>query len=218
MTLNGATWGAYNGVGLSIDATLFVSLALNSSSGVPYLAYTYQDVDGSDRVSIITYNAAGWVDVGTAGFAEVIPSYVQLALNSSGVPYVAFSDMGNGGKASLMQFDGTTWLQAGSAAASDDIAWGISLALNASGQPYLAYNNIGTNSKARVRRLNGSVWEDVGTANFSPDDVDNINLALSRSGTPYLAYSDLDSKISLMQFNSNSSRAMPWLDLLLRKK
>ena len=61
---------------------------------------------------------ADWEQVGEAGFLAGQASYSSLAIDSSGNPYVAYSDGANGWKANVMRFNGTSWEQVGGVAFS----------------------------------------------------------------------------------------------------
>ncbi len=218
-TLNGTTWGAFNGAGMSVDSASYVSLSLNSG-GMPYLAYLYPDVGNISKISAVRYDGTGWPQVGTAGFAIAEDDRIVLALNSSNVPYLAYSDGNKTGNISVMKFNDSAWEQVGTNGFSDRAATDISLAIDSKNTPYVAYSEcMATGCEARVMQLNGSNWTQIGAVkNFIGGNADLTSLAVDKNGTLYLAYSDWEQggKISVMQYSN--STAMPWLNLLLHKK
>ena len=119
------------------------------------------------------FNGSSWELVGSAGFSAGYVEHISLALDASGTPYVAYSDIdNNSGKASVMKFTGngtTGWELVGSAGFSTGQADSISLALDASGTPYVAYRDLTNVAKASVKKFNGSSWELVGSEGFSAD-------------------------------------------------
>jgi hypothetical protein len=79
--------------------------------------------------------------------------YTSLALDSSGVPYVAYRDGANSNKATVMKYDsGSGWVPVGSAGFSAGQADDTSLALDSSGVPYVAYTDLANGSKATVMK------------------------------------------------------------------
>ncbi|WP_417910150.1 hypothetical protein [Candidatus Electronema sp. PJ] len=148
---------------------------------------------------------ADWEQVGEADFSAGEALDISLALDSSGTPYVAYTDWGDGcmAQASVMRFNGTNWEQVGAPCFSAPWAWYTSLAIDSSGRPYIAY----TNGRANVMRFNGTAWEQVGEADFSAGEAWHLSLALDRSGRPYVAYSDRwdgKGKASVMRFNGTT--------------
>lgn len=53
------------------------------------------------------YNSGNghWENVGNAGFTATDVLFLSLAINSSGVPYVAYYDKGASGRASVMGYN-----------------------------------------------------------------------------------------------------------------
>jgi hypothetical protein len=221
-TLNGTDWGAFNGAGFSVDAASSVGLALNSS-GIPFVAYIHTDSNDTNKIGVIQYSDTGWIQVGLADFAAAsIEGNVRLACTSSDILYVAYNDAD--GKISVKKFSDAGWTQVGAAGFSTGEATDISLAMDSKGTPYVAYSEcIDANCsvmEARVKKFSGSVWTQVGAVTkFTGGNADSTNLALDKNGILYVAYSDWDRdyKASAMRF-SNAPSAMPWLELLLRKK
>jgi hypothetical protein len=85
-------------------ATSYISLALDTS-GNPYLAFQ-DDPNGSlgrrKTASVITWSNSTWSYVGESQITSGEAKYTSLKLNSSNVPYLAFSDEANGGKVMVM--------------------------------------------------------------------------------------------------------------------
>ena len=119
-------------------------------------------------VAVASTAQAEWQQVGAAGFSAGEANYLSFAMDSSGTPYVAYSDGGNGGKASVMKFNGTRWEIVGTAGFSVKIPYDLSLAVDKNGIPYVAYSEcvddptLCLNSEASVMQLKGTSWEKVG--------------------------------------------------------
>ena len=74
--------------------------------------------------------------------------YTSLAIDNSGMPYVAYRDQGQGGKATVMKYTGTGWELVGTAGFSSNQVDDISLAIDDSGTPYMAYRDWGNSEKS----------------------------------------------------------------------
>jgi hypothetical protein len=49
-------------------------------------------------------STASWQVVGSAGFSAGQALFTSIAINSSGIPYVAYKDVGNSNKATVMKY------------------------------------------------------------------------------------------------------------------
>jgi ABC-type phosphate transport system substrate-binding protein len=136
------------------------------------------------------YNGSSWVTVGSAGFSADAVDYPSLAIDGSGMLYVAYADWGNGYKATVMKYNGGSWVAVGSVGFSAGDAEYTSLAIDGSGTPYVAYVDWGYAAKATVKKYNGSSWVTAGSTGFSAGQAEWTSLAIDGSGTPYLAYKD----------------------------
>lgn len=137
--------------------------------------------------------AAGWENVGSAGFSPGTAGNTMLVFNpSTNQPYVSFVDGANGNKATVMRFDGTNWVAVGSAGFSAGTASYLKLAFNPStNEPYVAFQDGANGSKATVMRFDGTNWVVVGSAGFSTGNVVYTSLAFNSStNEPYVLYTD----------------------------
>jgi hypothetical protein len=157
------------------------------------------------------FDGTAWANVGTTGLSIAAASYISMATNGIGTPYVAYRDAGNGNKASAMKFDGTAWSPVGAATGfSGAGAAYTSLAFNGSGTPYVAYQDASTTptNKATVMKFDGTNWVTVGGAGFSGAAAVYTSLAVNNSGTPYVAYQDASTtpinKATVMKFDGTN--------------
>ncbi len=75
----------------------------------------------------------------TPGFSNTSVTDVSLALDSQGVPWVAFGDSGLNFQASVMKFTNGAWSYVGARGFTPARALGLQLALDKWGTPYVAY-------------------------------------------------------------------------------
>jgi len=180
-------WDTVGSAGFTTGAADNIKLVMDDS-GTPYVAY--RDVsDYSARV--MKYSGAAWVTLGTAGSVTGSllgspPREISLALDSSGAPYLAYTDAVNGSKVTVKRYDGSSWVTVGSAGLSGGAADNISLAVTSDGTPYVAYNDAFFDSDLMVKRYNGILWEGAGLSFVQ--DADNISLAMDGNDILYAAY------------------------------
>ncbi|HKP97969.1 MAG TPA: Ig-like domain-containing protein [Fibrobacteria bacterium] len=208
MRLNptGTAWEYVGKAGFSTGEARYTSLAL-SSAGVPYVAF--RDGDNGDKATVMRLNTAGtaWEYVGNPGFSMDMVYFTSLALNNTGVPYIAFQDGSNYQEATVMRLNaaGTAWENVGNPGFSAGIAF-PSLALSSTGVPYVAFSDGNNEHKAMVMRLNdaGTAWENVGNPGFSANGASTPSLALSSTGVPYVAFRDYGNgyKATAMRLNA----------------
>lgn len=209
MRLNstGTAWENVGNAGFSIEAATSISLALNSQ-GVPHVAFS--DRGDGLKVKVMRLNAAGtaWENVGNTGLSTGTTLYTAMALSSTGVPYVVFSDAAFGYKATVMRLTsgGSAWQYLGGSGFSPGVVENTSLALTSTSVPYVAFKDMANDGKASVMRLNlaGTGWEFVGGAGLSMGEVHSPSLALSSTGVPYIAFQDeaRAKKATVMRLNA----------------
>jgi Secretion system C-terminal sorting domain len=146
-----------------------------------------------------------WDTVGIVGFSAGGAEFTNIAINSSGTPYVAYSDLANNKKASVMKYNGSAWVQVGNAGFSAGPASCISFVINNNGTPYIAYVDTFNGSYvASVKKYNGSNWIQVGNLGFTTGDL--TSLSIDNSGIPYVAYVNAfnNGKVSVMKYNGSN--------------
>lgn len=192
---------------VSDGVTANLSLAIyHSASGTdtPYLAYSDYGNGAGGGLTVRKFDGSTWITVGAAVFSTKPSSdfFMSLVIDSSGTPYVAYSDTANGYKATAMKFNGSAWATVGLAGFSAGKAYGTSysLVIDSSGTPYVGYQDYSNsaNGKATVMKFDGSSWTTVGTAGLTKTTASYPSLAINSSGTLYLAYGDGDTGKALV--------------------
>jgi hypothetical protein len=102
MEYTGGSWQVVGSAGFSAGAAYYTSLAIDPSSGIPYVAY--EDGANANKDTVMEYTLGSWSVVGSAGISAGTAQYISLAA-SSGILYVAYEDGANGNKATVMEYN-----------------------------------------------------------------------------------------------------------------
>ncbi|MBC5774358.1 Ig-like domain-containing protein [Pontibacter sp. KCTC 32443] len=210
MKYDGTNWVAVDIFGFSDGVINSTSLAIDANSK-PYIAY--QDSDAGKNKAVVKTIRDGrfrlvrydglFPNEGTG--ASAAGDNPSIALDKSGVPYVAIQDELNGNRLTVYKFIGNSWVMVGAAGFSAGVAYNPSLKLNANNVPYVAYQDGGSAGKVTVMKYNGTDWENVGTAGLSDDVATEPSLALGSNGMPYVAYSEGSDKMATVKkFNGSA--------------
>jgi hypothetical protein len=134
------SWETVGSIGFSSSIAFEVMVALDPND-VPYVSY--KDYANSYKATVMKYDSSSssWVTVGSAGFSAGQAETMAIAINSSGVPYVAYKDYGNSNKATVMKYDSSSssWVTVGSAGFSSGEATYFSLAFDSKDIPYVSF-------------------------------------------------------------------------------
>ena len=138
--LVGGTWTVVGNAGFSAGEARSLSLALDST-GTPWVAYSDGGNGYRATVQKLVSEGGGWTVVGNAGFSAGPAGYTSLALDSTGTPFVAYSDSNAGSKATVQKLVSGTWTVVGNAGFSAGVAIWACLALDKNGIPRVAYSD-----------------------------------------------------------------------------
>jgi hypothetical protein len=191
-------WEEVGTAGFSAGQALYISLVLDSTD-TPYVGY--RDQANSYKATVMKYTGSGdsgWEEVGTVGgFSAGRADYLSLALDSTGVPYVSYSDDVNSDKATVMKYDATNgWELVGSAGFSAGRLYNSWLALDSTNTPYLAFVDFLNSDKPSLMKYTDSGdsgWENVGIPGFSLNvsGEAGVSLALDSNNAPYVAMNEV---------------------------
>ncbi|HTA28659.1 MAG TPA: hypothetical protein VK809_12780, partial [Bacteroidia bacterium] len=207
--LNGNNWQIAGTVGISAGGTLNPSLATYGADTL-FLAYTDTVCREGYRGIVKKFNGSSWSIVGDSDFSAKLAEYYSMAVSTTGVPYVAYTDGARDYKVTVKKFNGLTWDSVGNQGFSSKGA-APSLAIDASGIPYVAYSDSLNTGRAIVKKFNGTIWINVGPPDFSKGEALSVILKLDNSGTPYVAYLDdsINFQIRVCRFNGTSWDTLP---------
>src|SRR5205809_1001918 len=120
---------------------------------------------------------AQWDTVGNRGFSSFEANMLDLALDQSGQPWVAFRGIHSG--ITVMTYNGISWDTVGQRSFSDG---GVSLpevSFDYSNTPYVVYTDEAHGDKATVMKYDGTNWISVGPKGFTLDFASFICLVFN---------------------------------------
>jgi hypothetical protein len=124
----------------------YISLAVDMNNGI--IAVAYQDVVNDKKVTVKILNMETylWEDFGTPDFSVGEAKYISLALDSSGLPWVAYQDVTADNKAVVKAWDGVNWVDPWPAVSTGEANY-INLILLGD-IPAIFYQDVDNSSKA----------------------------------------------------------------------
>jgi hypothetical protein len=205
MKYDGVSWASFGSGVISPGTASDTSLALDSAD-TPYIAFSDSLAVPAGAATVRRCVLGTWGPVGPAGFSGGFlgVGFTSLALDGSGIPYVAYSDGNQGNRITVMKYS-AGWAPVGSPGFAGSVAY-VSLAINpVTAQPYVGFYDASIGGRVSVMRYDGSAWVLVGSAGLSPGRVDAVSLKLDAAGVPYLAFQDHSSHAdTVMKFNGSS--------------
>ena len=184
------------------------------NAGTPYVSFPDNQFQGGDLTlpTVMKFDGTNWVYVGKGiamgtGNTLMSTSFVKMALDNTGIPYIACSIVNGGGFAlnatEIFKYvSGTTWQQVGSIISGKLVN---DMTIDANNNIYLATKNV-NDSKATVMTYNGTSWVGVGSTGFSAGKVSRMYIKTGNTGVPIVSYSDMSNggKATVMRYLNNS--------------
>lgn len=145
ITFDGTSWTSVGNLGSNeVD---YLSITFNSS-GIPYTAYR-DNTD--DYVTVKKLNASSWENVGGLNLLTAGVYNISLALDSNGVPYVAYLNPNDNNSLVVKKFNGISWIDVGNSNFSPiDIGSSVLSISPLTNYPYVLFNSAINASKASV--------------------------------------------------------------------
>ena len=101
MKFNGTNWVNVGNAGFSIGQASYTSLAFSPSDSLPYVAF--ENFDNDRKATVMKFDGTSWGYVGPADFSAGATYNEDLAITSTGEPYVVYTD--NLGMLTVMRYD-----------------------------------------------------------------------------------------------------------------
>ncbi|MFZ4619904.1 MAG: LamG-like jellyroll fold domain-containing protein [Bacteroidota bacterium] len=157
-------------------------------------------------VWILFDEGRSWYTIGTAGVSDGIIYYLSLAVSSTGIPYIGYTDYANGNKATVMRYTEYGWLPVGTKPFTTGTAMYMNMTLASDGTPYVAYQDGSNSNKLTVQKFIGAAWTVVGTEGCSAGSVTDVQIRIAPDGTPYVGFADgaNSGKPTAMKYNGSS--------------
>lgn len=183
MKFNGSAWLTLGSPsGLYAD---WIKITTDNS-GIPYVVFSEQSM--SYKLSVMKFNGSSWVYVGSPGFTTSNAYYADIAIDSSGTPYV----FGSGTSTpSVWKFSGSSWSNISSGIPGVQISYGSAgIKIPASGNLYIVFQDAST-GYISVMQYDAATWSYIGAIQASVTQGSTSNIGIDSVGNPYIAYSDL---------------------------
>ena len=182
----------------SITATndkIFVSQPGDDMMGMGSISAVYQFLDG-------VWSSTG----GNTGIAKGNFQKDALAIDSNGMPLVAFVDYDNDYKISVLGFQNNEWIPVGNKGISAASATPVTMDLDSNDVPYIFYMDSSVEGKGTVQRYINNNWEVLGSIGFTTANGQSISIALDPNNVPYVVYSYYSGgyKLEVMKYNGSS--------------
>lgn len=152
--------------------------------------------------------AQTWSSIGNPNFTGASATPLSLAIDPSGIPYIAFIDYStNQSGISVMSYTNNGWVQVGTPGFSNGTASSPAIAIDGNGIPYVVYIDGTTNGSLTVMAYINGTWQTVGNAGFTQNQAFYPSITVDGSGTPWVAFQDMGSAnqgVTVMTFNGQS--------------
>ena len=187
--------------GFSINAVSEVSMASDSATGTPYIAY----IDTALGFTVSQYDGFAWAYLGLSGFYGA-GDQISLVIAGNGTVYIGYRDTLTK-KANMQMFtSGSGWSQLGAANFSSAGGNVVAFAVDHFGVPYAA-TSLNNGGGIQVQKYNGSSWVTVGNTGFDTAYLSTkISIAIGANNEPYVALTSQNSPYAadVWTFNGTS--------------
>lgn len=179
-------WQNVGQPGFSSGAVKYNTVIKSDATGTLFVAY--QDAANNNAATVAKYNGSSWTTVGSAGFSNPDIGFLDLALSSTGIPFVFYSDASSG-QGTVKKFNGSAWVNVGNAQFTPSTAVSPCIAISSSGIPYVAFADYSNGLKSRVMKFDGTNWVDVGSNSWN-GVAQWIDIAIDKNDVPIIAYQE----------------------------
>lgn len=142
-----------------------ISLRINPSNSLPYIAYISQRESPDDRkMNLINYDGTTWSRIGAKDFSNFRARSVDLEFNSTGTPYVSFMEDTDIKEASVMAYESGSWDYVGGVPYTGTKAGDNTLAITSDNTIYGFYVHDERDDDRRSvfsKTFSGGAWSDL---------------------------------------------------------
>jgi hypothetical protein len=131
-------WNYVGTPGFSADYAACITLVFDPVSHDPIIGY--QDGGNGDKASVMRFSGGVWDYVGAPGVSADLATSVSLAVNSSGVIFVAYIDWAAANKATVLKYADGAWSGVGPSGFAPPVDC-IYVACDSAGDPYVCYRS-----------------------------------------------------------------------------
>jgi hypothetical protein len=199
MRWSGTKWENVGPRGISTGFSVFFSMAI-TSSGVPIVAYLDANENGSTKVIIQRYNAAGesWLNIGTLTVHSSSNNPFSLVNTEEDSLFIALNVEESSGAGEVYKFNGSNWIPVGDPVYQTPSGLFPLLAIAPKGDKYVAYTDFsGGQQQGMLKVLRGNSW--VTMAGSAPlDEIRSITL--STEGVPWVLF-DFQGSLSVWKMS-----------------
>ena len=188
------TWSAVGAASLTAAVAGGISLRNNPNTNYPYLAFVE-----SSKPSVMSWNGTTWSYLGSSKFTTnniaTGGGQYEMAVDSAGVPYVAFVDA-TYNQLFVMKYSSGAWSYVGTTSSSGITTgatqpYGLSIAIDpTTNYPVVAYLDPAVSQKVSVKRFDGTSWTLIGSAGFTTNNGYNgagIKIGIDTVGTIWMS-------------------------------
>ncbi len=211
------TFGSEQAASFSVKSDSIIKAVVGEGQGGFVDVYnSYGQNDDSISFTYLTplVKDSLWRATGNAGFSNANASYVSMAFDTSGIPYVVFADGSNGNKATAMKLGtNNTWKAVGTP--SDEAASYTNIAIGNDNLPVIAYEEVTNKNNITVQKFDGTAWQYLSAKGFAGTvqyTTNNVALAINKNNIPFVVSVYAQNNkwlIKVLQYNGASWDYLP---------
>jgi len=137
--------------------------------------------------SVLNYDGTKWKEILTPGLNGDLARFPDIAVTSTGIPYVICADNTYDGKITVRKYVNGNWVTEGNSAISNSRVLSTSIFITNKDSVYIGYVEYAS-AYSKVKKFNGTDWVLIGdTAQLSGGD--HLDIAVDSNNTPYVVTS-----------------------------
>lgn len=180
---NGSNWVNIGAPGFAGNAGKHATAL--GPTGKPYVLYA--DNNAAGYATVKSFNGSSWVTIGNASFSAGTFQYPNIAVSSTGVPFVAYGDchMANC-PFTIMKYSGGNWVNVINTNSPYNPISQVYLALDQSGIPFVIYSDLNDVGKAKVAKIPGSSLTIIGDEGVSAERTDFTSVKINKQNEAFV--------------------------------